>query len=254
MKMLSLATIALLTSSLSGPVLAADMPVKAAPAPVVTVYDWSGFYAGVHGGWMDHQIDRTHFYPGFRNDYSTSSSDGIFGSHIGVQKQFGNFVLGAEAAINFGFKAMEGKNGPLEAPFAADLAHLNSVQHLFTFGGRLGYAWNRWMLFGTGGLAVAHLRGQYVVNSTGLLVFPGFWGSSRHYGWYAGVGGEYVLIEGQGADVIIGVEYQHFDVERKRSFTESPVGGFDDSFDLQARGDLVRGRLTFKFKPVGFFR
>ena len=31
---------------------AADMPVKAVPAPVVAqVYNWTGLYVGVNGGW-----------------------------------------------------------------------------------------------------------------------------------------------------------------------------------------------------------
>jgi hypothetical protein len=46
--------------------------------------------------------------------------------------------------------------------------------------------------------------------------------------------------------VIVGAEYQHFDLRKKRAFTETPIAGFYDSFDLQGRGDIVRARLTLK--------
>jgi hypothetical protein len=52
----------------------------------------------------------------------------------------------------------------------------------------------------------------------------------------------------------IGVEYQHFELENKRASTETPVGGFDDSFDLKARGDIVRARLSVKTQGFGWVR
>ena len=49
MKKLLLAGIAL--TALLAPAMAADMPVKARPAPLPPPPDWSGFYLGVHGGY-----------------------------------------------------------------------------------------------------------------------------------------------------------------------------------------------------------
>jgi hypothetical protein len=42
-------------TALAGPAGAADMPVKAPPRSMATVYDWSGLYIGAHvgGGWSD---------------------------------------------------------------------------------------------------------------------------------------------------------------------------------------------------------
>ena len=52
MKKILLGTVALL--ALAAPALAADLgarPYTKAPPPIVSVYDWGGFYIGANGGW-----------------------------------------------------------------------------------------------------------------------------------------------------------------------------------------------------------
>ncbi|MCK1392658.1 hypothetical protein IVB29_18150, partial [Bradyrhizobium sp. 1] len=53
MRKLSIAAIGFAALSMTAPAMAADMAVKAAPppAPVVAIYNWSGFYIGANGGW-----------------------------------------------------------------------------------------------------------------------------------------------------------------------------------------------------------
>src|SRR5215213_10270372 len=83
----TVATIALATQSI-----AADMPVKAQPAPVVTAYSWTGIYVGIHGG-----LGRgTHVRDtgAFVNEYDSSGP--LFGGHAGFNWQFNRFVLGFE--------------------------------------------------------------------------------------------------------------------------------------------------------------
>jgi outer membrane immunogenic protein len=237
---------------IAGPAMAADMPVKAAPPPPV-VYDWSGAYVGFNIGGIWADIERTHVYPApFQNEYTTSNDDAIYGFHAGFQQQWGIWVLGIEAAYSACFHECNGTVGPLGPPFAADLAHYNKITNLFTVGPRLGWAWDRWMFFVTGGYAIASLKGQYVVNSTGLQVFPAFSGQSWNDGWFAGAGFEYMVYKGPLVDVILGAEYQHVDLRDKRAFTEVPLVGFDDSFNLKATADIVRARLTIKTQGWGW--
>jgi outer membrane immunogenic protein len=242
-----------IAAMIAGPAVAADMPVKAPPPPPV-LYDWSGAYVGFNIGGIWTDIERTHVYPApFQNEYTTSNDDAIYGFHAGFQQQWGIWVLGIEAAYSACFRECQGTVGPLGPPFAADLAHYNKLTNLFTVGPRLGWAWDRWMFFVTGGYATATLKGQYVVNSTGLQVFPTFSGQSRNDGWFAGAGFEYMVHKGALVDVILGAEYQHIDLENKRAFTEVPLGGFDDSFNLKATADIVRARLTIKTQGWGWF-
>ena len=52
MKKFWLGIVGLASVGIGGSASAADMAVKAAPpAPLPMIYDWSGFYIGVNGGW-----------------------------------------------------------------------------------------------------------------------------------------------------------------------------------------------------------
>jgi hypothetical protein len=77
---------------------------------------------------------------------------------------------------------------------------------------------------------------------------------SSNRGWYAGGGFDYMAHKGALVDVILGVEYQHFDVGAARAFCVNPgcvVPAVRD-FDLSATGDIVRARLTIKTHGYGF--
>jgi hypothetical protein len=70
----------------------------------------------------------------------------------------------------------------------------------------------------------------------------------------AGGGFDYMAHRGALVDVILGVEYQHFDVSAARAFCVNPgcvVPAVRD-FDLSASGDIVRARLTVKTHGFGF--
>ena len=159
-----LATTALL--GLSASALAADLPARRAPAPFVAVpvFTWTGFYVGVNAGYVfDH--DST-----FRQSNGTVApaasglgvarpftarvpDDGVTaGGQIGYNFQIGNAVIGIEADAawtDIGRRVTIGGPG---APatlntFRADLDYLGTVR------GRLGWAFDRVMIYGTGGFA-----------------------------------------------------------------------------------------------------
>jgi outer membrane immunogenic protein len=229
---------------------AADMPVKAPRvAPAAPAYNWSGFYvgAGAGGTWSD--VHR--FYPQAVGGplHSTSSiNEAIYSIHGGAQWQLGRWVLGVEVGYTRGFDTLEDKVALPTPPFAADTSAHHRISSLFTVGPRLGFTWDRWMIYGTGGFASARLDGRYAFTSTGAPRFPGFWGSSRNKGWFAGGGVEVVILQGTFADLLLGAEYQHFDLGSKNSFCFnagcSPANAED--YQLDAKGDIVRARLTVK--------
>ena len=82
---------------------------------------------------------------------------------------------------------------------------------------------------------------------------PAFSGQSRNNGWYAGGGFEYMVHKGPLVDVILGAEYQHFDVRSHNAFTDNTVIGSPNTFDPDAKGDIVRARLTIKTQGYGFW-
>ena len=47
-------------------------------------------------------------------------------------------------------------------------------------------------------------------------------GASRNTGWYAGGGFDYMVHKGPLVDVMLGLEYQHYDVGSKNAFCVQP--------------------------------
>ena len=244
-----------LAAMIAGPAMAADMPVKVKAPPPVVLYDWSGAYVGFNIGGTWYDVDRV-FPNSAVSNTSTSDSDVIYGFHAGAQGQWGSWVLGIEAAYSACYRECRSLSGLLGAPFAADRTLEHKITNLFTVGPRLGFAWDRWMIYGTGGAASATLKAQYCVASTGLCGLSASTqnGQSINWGWFAGGGLEYMVHKGALVDVILGAEYQHYDVREKTAFCLSAAcnaPGFD--YNLSAVGDIVRARLTIKTQGWGWW-
>ena len=213
----------------AGSAAAADLAVKArpyvAPAPV---FSWTGWYVGGNvGASFGHA--KTDFnvapvtvtttggpftIPGFSGSDLTHPGGFIGGGQIGYNWQFSpNWVVGLEADIQ-----ASGEKGSRN--FADDFSfHLavppNPVASLVTgtaltdyeakiswFGtvrGRIGYAWDRVMVYATGGLAYGEVKldGTSTVGGTvGALPFSithALGHSHVNTGWTAGAGAEVAL-------------------------------------------------------------
>ena len=227
---------------------AADMPVKA-PAPMVApaqYYNWTGFYSatGLGGGWTD--INGSYVVTG--DPLNTSGSKFNYASIIGAQYQFGNWVIGIEGAYN---KLMNKEYNTSDSvssdcfgvSAAGGLTCASRVDNIWTVGARLGYAWDRWMVYGTGGYANGKVYGKIIDTATGGLFTDT---DQRQSGWYAGVGAEYFLTKFLWSDLILGLEYQHIDLGTERHVDTIGVG---DDVDYDATVDIVRARLVFKWTP-----
>src|SRR5262249_34996375 len=222
---------------------------------------WSGVYIGFNAGgaWYD----TTHVFttPGaITPNVTTRGSDAIFGFHAGAQWQWGPWVAGVEAALSGCARECISTSGilPVDQGFEPNVFGQHKITNLFTAGPRLGYAWDRLLIFATGGWASANLKNAHCSAFTGLCGGIGFAGngaSRNNDGWYAGGGFDYLVNPGPLADVILGVEYQHFDVKASPAFCVnagcSPLAVRD--FSLAATGNIVRARLTIKTHGYGFF-
>jgi outer membrane immunogenic protein len=134
------------------------------------VSSWTGFYAGVNGGYawgsdsklsLDGACDNRRRCPGVEElDPSTklSPSGGFGGGQIGYNWQSGHLVLGVEADI-------QGSGIGDKRSVAGGLINLNSDLDWFgTVRGRLGYASGPLLLYATGGFAYGGIRNE--VNFT----------------------------------------------------------------------------------------
>ncbi|MEX2035430.1 MAG: outer membrane beta-barrel protein [Xanthobacteraceae bacterium] len=237
-----------LAAMIAGPAMAADMPVKAKTPAAVVAYNWSGVYVGVNvgGGWAD--VDR--FYPqaiGGPLTASTRVDGALVGFHAGAQGQWGNWVLGIEVAFSTGLDDVDGFVALPTPPFAADTSARHKIGDLLTVGPRLGFARDNWLIYGTGGYAVANINAEYAFTSTGAARFPGFWGQSRNDGWFVGAGVEHVVHKGSLVDVIFGAEYQHIELREENSFCFTACNPPNaEDYRTSAVADIVRARLTLK--------
>lgn len=166
----------------------------------------------------------------------------------GAQYQWKNIVFGVEAGYNFMGKDYASTNAPsadrLNNPAFVGLRCSSRVDDLWTIGGRLGFAWDKLMVFGTGGYASGRILSQTTIIAPPSTIDQT---GDRHGGWYAGAGIEYFVTKLWMSDVIIGAEYQHIELDRKLDISSD--GNPNDSRYYRASVDLVRARLVFKFMP-----
>ncbi len=212
-----LAAASLLSLGLMGGARAADMAM-AVKAPVsVSGCAWCGFYVGDNVGYgfgrnSENSVLTAPVPPFVGADVAAVSaagsprtqSNGITaGAQAGYNWQAGAAVYGVEADINaFALRGNTSGNfvfpstlpggavGP--PPVTFPVATSVSTDWLMTARGRLGWANNDWMVYGTGGLAVGNVKVNQVVG----LVAPNTVSStvsSTRAGWTVGAGFEYMM-------------------------------------------------------------
>ena len=169
---------------------------------------------------------------------------------IGVQKQWGNFVVGVEAGVagllNSGFSSTSGDGTATTicvsaAPAVCQMRLSNPITMV---GGKLGFASNDWLFYGVAGGAWSKINSRFV-NAAGV-VFDNAGGSLN--GYYVGLGVNYAWIKSQSLDVIFGLEYRHVDLGKKlfQSSADANING-SNGRRLGARSDMILGTMEVKF-------
>ena len=165
---------------------AADMAVKALPPAPMAVYNWTGFYVGVNGGggwntWTG--VGGVVAGPGVN---SVNGSGGLAGGAVGGNYQFGNVVLGLEGTYDWA-DISNTQSGAL-GPGTLNLVIKND--YIATVAGRVGYAFDRVLIYGKGGAAFTRDK----LNATLTGPAPGTAaGAFDRTGWLAGAGVEWAF-------------------------------------------------------------
>jgi hypothetical protein len=151
------------------------MPVKTPMAPMMAAYNWTGFYIGVNGGggWNTWTGTAAAAGPGIN---SFSGSGGLAGGTIGGNYQIGNVVLGLEGTYDWA----DINNTQVATLGLGTLTLVTKNDYVATVAGRVGYAFDRVLIYGKGGAAFT--RDRLNANLTGP--FPGAAnGSFDRTGW-----------------------------------------------------------------------
>jgi len=190
----------------------------------------------------------------------------IGGAHIGYNWQIAQWVLGVEAdvdATNYHGKAFGLNTDPTNGNFFGNALSdkiRSSVEG--SFRGRVGFAWDRVLFYGTGGIAFADVTNDYGesfpcfqgVPIPGMVpgCFVGLTFDSRTrtlVGWTAGGGIEYAVTP----NWLIGVEYRYTDFGR---FTDTGLlGNTNPGVSFGSEADVhhhltqnrVQARVSYKF-------
>jgi outer membrane immunogenic protein len=213
MKILTAFGAALIGLGIATSASAADLPRKA-PAYVAPVgYNWTGFYVGLNGGY------------GWASSAFGDADGFVGGGQIGYNWQgVGSpLVLGIEADI---------QGADMES--SATVAGITASGRVNAFGtvrARLGYAWDRFMLYGTGGWA--YTRSSISLAGPGGSISDSDWSS----GYTLGGGLEWAAWDRWS----VKLEYLYVNTQDV-SLTLGPVTATGD-YDFS----VVRAGLNYRF-------
>ncbi len=222
---LALAATTLLTAGAS----AADIAMEPAPVPMMAAapnaFDWSGVYLGVQGGYGfgDSRIDD--------NGLSTLDhgvdTDGWFaGGVVGGLWQWNALVVGLEAEMNW--SGIDGDNQIQPGNFIG-----TEINWFGSANAKLGYAWDRILFYGTGGVAFANIDTS---QRFGALSFSN---DENYVGWTVGAGIDYAATD----NIIVGVQYRYYDFGSADFNAPAPFTPRDQDLDMHT----VSAHVTYKF-------
>jgi outer membrane immunogenic protein len=292
MKSIALGVVSLV--ALAAPAFAADLsyPVKAPPPVIIPVFSWTGFYLGGNVGYGGNKF--SYPFSAFADRYECDrecsvgaqelqaaavpadyiledsldlngnfdlTSSGFFGGgQIGYNYQFDNsWVIGVEA--DFEWSGIEGElsgnanlfeNGdPLGGvSFSAG----SEIEWFGTIRARLGYAWDRVFLYGTGGAAYGKVKSHGTIT-----IFDGMGDSDSlsasksdtQWGWTIGAGLEYAITD----HWTFKTEYLYVDLGSQNLFNAQDEGYLpnDDylvvgaKMDVETKFHTIKAGLNYKW-------
>ena len=248
MKRILLTGLGLVALAAAQPTLAADrpLPYKAPPA-YAPVFSWTGWYAGVDGGYGWGRGDDIVFtapVTGFTGTSQGFKSHGGFGGgQIGFNQQTGQWVWGLEADIQ-GSGIRDAFN--VTVPSNGGPLGVNATQRLDYFGtvrGRLGWAVDHALFYVTGGFAYGGVKDSILLANGGAtaLLMRNYTGT----GFAAGGGWEYNFAPAWS----VKVEYQYIDLGSKTLSGVSTNGVLLNSSNIDAKFHTVRVGLNYMFGP-----
>jgi outer membrane immunogenic protein len=221
MRRILFSTISLLALSATG-ALAADIPrpapVYKAPVAVAPIWNWTGFYIGINGGYGFGNSD----WSGFAAD--TSPDGWLLGLTLGYNWQTGPWVFGLEGDI--AWSDIKGTFANVLCPAGCETKNT----WLGTARGRLGYSFGRVMPYVTGGAAFGEIEAN-------RAFFAG--ASETNVGWTIGAGIEAMLAPNWTAKV----EYLHVDLGDIGC--SAAACGIASNVNFTA--EIIRGGINYKF-------
>ena len=216
-----------------------DLPAE--PAAIVAPYSFAGAYVGVQGGYAtgfihpDAVIDGAVAIPGVPTEYDVDGY--VLGAHAGYNVEFGRFVGGIYADIDYVSLDLD----ITESFGATEFEYKLGDDKGFIARGLLkgGVAFDRTLVYAQGGIAYLNVDLENVDPVFGPPALVGADISFDGLGYAVGAGADYAVTD----RILVGADYlyQAFD-------------NFDahvDGTSVDTRADLnlhtIRGKVSFRF-------
>lgn len=217
-----------------------------------TPFSWHGFYVGGQlGGATNSQVTTTYRQTGnfeFAGTEKLTDANGfVGGGQIGFNHVMGSLVVGIEASIAGGSLGDQISENP--PPVGNDYRTSTDINYLGSVTGRLGFAFDRTLVYAKGGYAFTSVDfNASFFNKDG----PGGTNGSQvrisnDYsldGWTVGGGLEYALTD----NVTLGVEYSHYEFGSETATLATTNSGIlTETVSSDLKMDVINARLNFKF-------
>jgi outer membrane immunogenic protein len=217
-----LAALTLLASSFSAQ--AADMPrpiYKGEMRSMVGYFNWSGLYVGVNGGY-GFGTSTWELVPGT----DVKPKGFLAGGTVGYNWQTGAIVYGLEG--DFDWADVKGSIACVPGVVSCETTN----NWLATFRGRIGFAFDRWLPYLTGGGAYGRVKATTApIGGVAASV------SGDQLGWTIGGGVEYAFMSNWSAKV----EYLYVDLGRFDTGVAPVVN------NVSFTENIVRAGVNYKF-------
>ncbi len=229
---------------LAGAASAADLPPRVAPPPppIPPAFTWTGFYIGANAGYGFRGGASTYADPTYGTVTESKSGNGfVGGGQVGYNYQFtpgSGWVLGAEADFQGTTFGRRGDGTIGATPYYGVSP---SLDWFGTVRGRVGYAFDRWLVYGTGGFAYGG-GGASPYASAYPYTLP----DTTRLGYAVGGGVEYALTE----KISVKVEGLYVDLGKRGAGAtayDAAVPAYYGTGRSESGFGLVRGGLNWRF-------
>jgi outer membrane immunogenic protein len=236
----------------AGSAFAADLPSRAPPPvylPPPPIFTWSGLYIGLQIGyaWGRDTANFTTLDPDRPFFPADTSPQGVIGGgHVGYNLQIAQWVIGVEGAVDGTSLSksvfLSGTTGFLHATHP-DLTVRSREDIQGSIRGRLGIAFDRVLLYGTGGVAFTAITNNYSLGAP-FFLSQGF--SKTRTGWTVGGGIEYAVTNNWS----IRAEYRYSDFGRYTDFPFATIASAPAARHHLTENQVQAG-ISYKFDSWG---
>jgi opacity protein-like surface antigen len=261
MKKIRFIHVAALAGTLTGPALAADLPMKSEVPYVEPRFSWTGCYVGGHvGGGTGSKamtdpvqlVQDSLIAPGTTTgvtSVTTSPTGAVIGGEIGCDYQFSsNVVVGIEGTAS-GTTMKGSAQVGLPAGVPGDIA-LVQANNDFLAGvtGRVGYAFDTVLVYARGGFAVA---GDKYDVSGGTFAGGGpfhFQGVDNRYGYVVGGGVDWAFTRHWSANV----EYDYYGFGNGNILMTDQFSGLTGVVNVKQSVQVIKVGFNFHIGGSGW--